>query len=264
MAKRNSKAWRRPLTVHSLAEYGGLDFDPPQSEFRAAGPWELSWQIWLLTPSKKESHHHGFVRIQKGALRSDSTFLLSVEQHIIEQHGITRQKAQIRCRSDAVATPLWWEKRFDARFPKMNRTYASVGFEKKGSLSGSRIFDGALQKTVALPLSSNWSLLEALQRLAAGVTSEMPPFTLLDELEKIKEEQRITFAGRRQIAFGTKEISVNCYRHVGRAMLPWRYYFDLQGRLLIALSGLQALILNPQVEEIQRKRLKRLGWEGFE
>ncbi len=255
-SRNNNPHWRLPLTIEALAQYGALDVEYASGAFDAHGPWQLTWEIWLLTPNIKESSHHGYVQIKKSPVNGSDTFNLSVEQQIIEQHSLSVQKAEITCLNDRFATPVKWTKNFDVRAFDSDLSINRIGLDKKGSLQGNQLVDGQTRKKIAVPVSCNWCLPDALQRLSLNGAKELPFFTLLDELEKIKEEQQVRFLGQRQIPFAGMEVTVKCYQHTGRGMLPYFYYIDLQGRLLVALSGLQAFILNPQVKSLIKKRLK--------
>ena len=247
MALRTLKQWNQPLTPETLASYGALDFPPPEGPFEPSGIWEQVWQIWLLKPNRRQTNHLGFIRLRRQPGSSAGTFSLHVEQQVINFASLAVQEAELVCSSDATATPRTWTLRFRL-----------LNFSGKALLTEDRPGRGAGAVPGDEPLTSNWSFLEALQRHSAGAGGDVGPFTLLDELDKVEENQRLHFRGERTLKLGGGEAPVRWYERVGAATLPWFYYLDRRGRLLLALSGPTAYILNPHTLEEQRRVLRRL------
>ena len=259
MAQRKTEQWRRPLTVKALAKYGGLHFAPPEGSFDPGGAWELVWQIWLLKPVRRLPNHHGFIRIRRQP--GVSGFLLSVEQQVINTGSLAVQHAEIHCQNDAFGTPSRWRLNFKLlAFPDL-QPLSEAGFSKSGLLQEGKIVTGqrgkTFQRPVKLPVTSGWGLLEAVQRLAKGNHRELGPFTVLDELDKPKPNQTVQFRKNLTLPLRGEPVPVRYYQQVGEAWLPWRYYLDGHGRLLVALSGPRAYILNPNTLEIHQRTLKR-------
>ena len=127
-------------------------------------------------------------------------------------------------------------------------TVDNTHFWKRGTLSG---------MGVAGAVSSSWSILEAVQR--AGANGEQRGFTLLDEMDKAKPGYRLMESGEEKIPFGGESVPVRRYHLIGQGLLPTVYYVDENRRLLLALSGLRAYILNPEAQRIHSRELVKLA-----
>jgi hypothetical protein len=72
-------------------------------------------------------------------------------------------------------------------------------------------------------------------------------------MDLVKERQRLSYRERTNIHFGDAEIDVHRYQHLGRGLLPWDYYVDESGRLLLAISGIRAcILLGPEAARVKR------------
>ncbi len=250
--------WQSPLTVETLSRYGGLDFEIVRSEFEPAAHWEMVWQIWTLTPRPQESNHRGFIRLRKRAGNVlHKTFVLSIEQQVLNQSSLDIQQCDLVCANDSYATPLRWSKTF--RLTDLNRKQEVQGvrFVQQGQVLKHLLKLSGLHYRTSGPITSNWSLLEAVQRLARNGGESLDSFTLLEELEKIKENQQLRLLKEQTITIGGQAVQVQCYQQSGEGILPWLYYLDDQGRLLVAISGLRAYILNPQTLKIHQQILQK-------
>ncbi len=261
--RKSARQWSRPFTVEALAAYGGLNFQLKADSFEPDANWEQVWQIWLLKPNQRMHNHHGFVRLRKIKENENSGFILKVEQQVINFYSLAVQQAEISCACDLWATPRYWKITFDL-FPfGDSHPIRDVHFEKSGSYQNGRLHISSggqnFKKLISPPLTSNWSFMEALQRFAATESHPVPQhFTMLDELDKIKENQTLTFRERKTILVGKQNVPVLCYQLTGTGWLPWFFYIDLKGRLLVAINGLRAYVLNPDTLSIHREEVSRL------
>jgi hypothetical protein len=114
---------------------------------------------------------------------------------------------------------------------------------------------------VPSPFTSNWSLFEAVQRLPGKETSPIQ-FALLEDLDLLKEGQRLTFRGETTLTLNGKTIPLQEYQQIGDGILPFHYNLDEQRRLIVALSGQRAYLWNPkaqeQLAEIQDRVLRKV------
>lgn len=246
--------WNAMLTPEKLKEYGVLESEVHQGEFDPNGNWELSWRVWLLKRSKNDINHRGYISIKKECTEDENKFNLHIEQKILQvkHHTDYATKAFIQCEKDIFSTPDSWN---------LSRSFYNHAYgEEINSLSkneSGEIKAGVL-KTKLLGnentfcfdeyVTSNWSLIEAIMRCSDKL--ENSKFTLLDELDKIKQDQTIKFMGSMKIAFGNSSISVKRYDQIGKGLLPWSYYIDEFGRLVLAISGLLAYVLDSRAKDI--------------
>ena len=253
MPKKSEKQLRLPFDVYALQRYGGLNFEYRPGAFDPGQSWELIWQIWLLKAGAHSVNHHGFMRLKKEVKPGDKSFHLTVEQQVLNQFGLDIQQAQMTCAHDAFATPLQWEKSFRLVNLNTQQEVAGTAFSKKGRLRNRSLEISSQRRPVNGPVSSSWSLPEALQRLSRAGAEQLTTFILLDDLDKVKEDQQVRFVKEQTIAIGGQQVPVRVYQHTGQGLLPCFYYLDEQGRLLLAISGLRAYILNPDTLNIHRR-----------
>ncbi|MDP6038187.1 MAG: hypothetical protein QGG64_06525 [Candidatus Latescibacteria bacterium] len=171
---------------------------------------------------------------------------------------VHHSEAQMQCVEDELASPVSWH--FETRFVGNMGSFPQAEIVKDGRVEGDTIETEragrvSVQQVNGL-VTSNWSLMEALQRLDG---SEVLDFTLLDELDKIKPGQSVRCSGKMDMPFGDALVEVYAYRHVGQGFLPWFYYVDLNGRLLLAINGLRAYILDPNAEAEHEQVMSRFA-----
>ncbi len=256
--------WSRLLTPASLAEYGAIDKARPKDPFDPGGAWRQTWRLWLLRRNTKDVNHRGFIRLERRPSSSGKSFDLDITQTAIQvsQYAVHQMRARLRCAGDALATPVSWSIQTRLFSVTGDREFTEAAVQKKGSLTGGKLRTEAggrtFEEDLSGPVTSNWSLFEALERLPGP---EAPPlgFTLLDELDKIKPAQRLRFRQTTSIPFGGETVKVHCYQRLGEGHLPCYYYVDGNHRLLLMISELRAYILDADAERKHEEILKRLA-----
>ena len=247
MAKKDNPTREEPLTLESLKKLGALDkyFSPPEGPFAPTGAWENTYSLWLVQAGESGG---GALRIKRTPAPNGKEVELDVTQDIRQSTGsLFRTKAKVRCAADALATPLSWELE-SAVYDTGNKIIAETTLSQSAKVEDGKIKvtdnGKALTREAPRLYTSNWSLFDAIQRLP-NTDKPAPEFSLLEDLDLRKDGQRITAIGAGQIEAGGKTIRVHGFQHVGRAILPYRYWLDGQNRLLVAISGIRAYLYAP-------------------
>ncbi len=102
------------------------------------------------------------------------------------------------------------------------------------------------EPTAAAP--SNWSVFDVVQRLP-GREAQTLKFALLEEMDLLKPGQRRAFREEKQVELGGRRVRLRGYHQIGRGVLPWLYWVDESGRLLLAYSGVRAFLYDAQAEQ---------------
>lgn len=154
--------------------------------------------------------------------------------------------------------------------------------EKKGDLRDGklRVEDTApMRKVWTRPFpeparcSINWSLFEAVQRLPRKA-GESLSFTLLDDFDQARPNQTLSFWKTAQTRVGGRRVQrsrvrqlekgrvhnpywaiedqipvrLHGFSHTGDGVVPWVYWVDDAGRLLCAVSGIEAYLYEGEGE----------------
>ena len=106
----------------------------------------------------------------------------------------------------------------------------------------------ATERTMPAPerLTSNWSLLDALQRLAADDTQPLT-FDMLEELDLLKPNQRLVRRHATEVELAGQPVRLEGFEQTGRGILPYAYWRDDQSRLLLAVGGMRACLWDASV-----------------
>ena len=248
-----------PLTPSALAAYGELTIPAPGSPFDAAGSWEQSYRIWMTGGSW--DNYQGYVTLKR-SVGDGETVSLDVREVLImpRTRSIHETHVLARCLRTVLATPVSWVLESRIYDLKTKEDFPLSRVEQKGETRDGRIVvtTNAHERVHAPPgpWTWNWSLFEAVQRRPRA--EDCPAsFSLLDDLDILKFEQRLLPRGETAITYGGSEASVLRYDQIGRGLLPTRYYVDEEGRLLLAHTELRAYILDP---EVLKTHAKKVDW----
>ena len=260
--KIHAQARDKPLTLESLQEHGALrGFKAPESDFDPAGEWCHLYRLWLV--GSHLNRYRGFIEIRRAAPNGDGAVDLAVHRELLLSHhpAVHRTTATMRCAADALCTPRSWTieaETFDARMkPIALSRVAESGVVKGKTVEVSR-GERRYKRPLPTPFTSDFSLFDAVQRLGGAKTQPMT-FALLQDLDEIKEGQRLSYRQTVDFDVGGKSLTLRCYQQIGRGILPYRYYVDPRGRLLFAVSGIRAYILDPNVRAQHERAVSLLA-----
>ncbi len=210
----------------------------PREPFDPAGDWEHEYTV--LAPyfaERVEATAIGRVHLARhGAPDGDTRLEVTSETNQGEDR--LRVEAELCCSRDELASPVEWtrasvivdaEDRPRALTRSRRRMTRSAWEREHGGGSG-----GAL--------TSDWSLLEALQRLPPAGELRPERFDLLEDLELLKRDQRLERVEPIEVALGGERTRLSGHVRTGYGTLPVFYWLDETGRLLFVLGSMRALV----------------------
>lgn len=232
-------------------------FVPPEGPFDPGGAWTHTYKLYctaFLSYGRGQMPAIGQVRLER-APQPGGGSRLAVEY--VKTTGGTQSgefagsvKAKLNCGGDALATPLSWEIEQTLPAPFLPFDYRGV-LRKSGQRKGNTLEVACNGRTMRIPLprayTSNWSLLDAVQRLPRQKGRPLR-FTLLEEGELPKPGQALSFRQtvRVELPVATRPaVTLHGFQQLGEGVSPATYWLDEQGRLLFFFSGLDALVLAP-------------------
>jgi len=234
-------------------------FRLPTGPFDANGSWQLAWDVLTLSGAaykvgglRRSAIGRGGVvgRMQlrrsagvKGNVRLELSYVKTGSggaSHVVE--------AKMWYPTSALPRPKRWT--LDAELRDANgRTVPKTKIHKEATWADGEltIRDKGHTRKIAVPdaWTINWVLFEAVGRLPR---EKMKPisFTLLDHFDQVKGGQTLAYRKTADLALGGKTIRATAYDQTGRGVLPWVYWVDDAGRLLLAVAGLEAYVLTPE------------------
>jgi arylsulfatase A-like enzyme len=235
--------WGTPITKQLLEEKGKLDVKESVGDFNANEQWEQSWRIWLPSRGNPESSS-GYLKVNKSIDANSGKIIFEINQVISENNSwLHSTRAQIECQNDKYATPMKWQKscRF---FTTVNDE--SMHLEELDSYTEGRLDE--ISNDESINFASSFTLFDAIQRMSLENLTSLD-FTLLDELDKVKKNHSIRFKEETTIQYADKERAVKQYLETGEGLLPWEYFVDFEGRLLLAIIGMRTYVLDPECED---------------
>lgn len=255
MAKKPDLAQARPLTLDFLEQLGVFkDFHPPNGPFDSAGTWSNTYRLWMV----QQYNSAGMLRLRRQP-RGDQGVKLKVDQTVLQWSGHVRHlEAEVDCVADTLVTPTAWSLATRYLGPDA-KVFDDTVMSETGTLDGGvwevRSGKRSRKQKVPTPITSNWSLLDAVQRLDGKATQPLA-FAMLDEMDLLKVDQELSFRGEKVMDFGGKKVTLTGYHQIGRGVLPWQYWVNEQGRLLFAFSGVRAWIYDPEAAKALEGKIK--------
>lgn len=251
---------------HVLARY-----TDPTTDFEPAGAWRSTYGVYTLAGN---GGRVGQLALTRRPLDADG-FRLTLD-YAKDGAGDTVQKveAEIDCQRDALATPRRWTFRSEL-LDAAGVCLAGSRLEKSATINGKqiRIEDAAGVESVALPgaWTVNWALFEAVGRLPREPFPALR-FTMLDHFDQVKRNQVIAFRSQEQVLWGQhtameqrvveldkgrihqnvralvggQTVALFGYQQLGDGIVPWVYWVNRQGRLVVAISGLEMYLLEEE------------------
>jgi hypothetical protein len=252
----------RPPKMHLWLPAAAEHYSPPLDDFAAQGSWKNSYLMLDSASIRSGSklRAEGFLTIARRGNENAEKAALRVEWLLGEQFfGSSTGTAQVSCLADTLGTPVSW--RLKSVSLDMKRKPVEVTrVEERGSVKDGRMVrKGRTAGNLELPgaYTSNWSLLDAVQRLG-GDSIEPIEFDLIEDLDLLKSDQRLSYCGTTEVELGGRRVKLTGYRQIGRGILPYHYWLNDSGRLILALGGLRGLVFNPEAVAVI-SRLRKQG-----
>ena len=220
-------------------------FQPPDRPHDPQADWQLAYGVYTLGGIQNHGGRTGSLTICRKA-SADRGAVLQVDYQKIVRPDFSQQvAAQIHCRGDALSTPLHWTFSSQILNPS-GQPVEHTALKKTAVADGRRIeiTDGRTRRSIPAPsaYTVNWALFDAVGRLPR---KELEPlrFTMLDHFDQLKPGQVLSYRKTADVPLGDRPLRLHAYDHLGRGVVPWIYWVDDQGRLLFAVSGLEAYLL---------------------
>jgi choline-sulfatase len=237
----------RPLTIGRLKEIGIIQPCPALAPLDPAGDWQALYRAWNSSGFEEPGTLPGYLRLRKSSAADGQTFLLEVEQVFRDEPAqLHRVTAAVTCLNSPLATPLKWE---------MTSAFTDAAGHPLAGLTqqeNARVTESGLEvnlngrrfvRPLRGTLASDWGLMEAVQRLPFAAGAPLA-FTLLEGLGAAKEDQQLVYRGRAPFGAESGYPHVHCFQHLGRGIIPFEYWVADDHRLLAAISGGRAFLLD--------------------
>lgn len=204
---------------------------PPKGDFDPQGAWTQTFAVWLIGRGAQG----GRIILKRAPLANQSgRFGLSVDWQFRQLSDfVHRVRADLVCQEDLLATPVSWQS--ESCICQQDKSLPQTAGKRQGDAA-------ALDKGLTgRPWTSNFSLLEAVQRLGNRQIQPID-FTMLEFLDVRKDDQRLLFAGRQEVDLPGGRSTLTGYCHTGTGVLPEVYWLDDRQRLRFIQTALRAFI----------------------
>ncbi len=159
-------------------------------------------------------------------------------------HEVTAQIDYEQEGSDSLCRPIRWKYTADIK------NSAGIGLknmriEKNGFVKGNKVAIKNKKRIREFDINGsftiNWLLFDTVSGLAFD-KSMRHKFTLLDHYDQIKEDQILYYNKSTKLNIAGEFIDLHAYDHLGNGIVPWVYWVNENGKLLFAVSGIEAYI----------------------
>lgn len=222
----------------------------PDAPFDPAGAWRCVYTVCVLAPERGAAGEHPQPYGKLSLARKPSAagrISLEVECSIQTRAraGLATSAALV-CAADRLSTPASWTLR--SAVVEGGKPVAGTEVEESAEVRGGvlvRRGRGARKLKLAGPFTSNWSLVDAVQRLPFDLAAPLA-FDLLEDLDLHKPGQTLRAIPPVTVDLGGRATRLRCFRQTGRGILPTHYWLDERHRLIAAAGALRALVLDPR------------------
>jgi len=224
-------------------------FRPPRGPHDPRGDWTLAYVVYTLGAIRGPGGRLGRLVVERRA-SDDGGATLGVEyEKRVNPRYVQRVSAEIACRGDALATPVRWtfSSEITGRAGGSEGPVESTRIEQSAVAEGGQVEirdgTGARRLAVSPPWAINWALFEAVGRLPRGPFDPIG-FTLLDHFDQPKPGQVLSYRLSADVELAGRPVRLHAYDQLGEGVVPWIYWVDDAGRLLVAVSGLEAYVVD--------------------
>jgi len=229
------------------------DMMVPQGQFDPEGAWEHTYKVFGIDSRTEQG---GLLTIRR-SLPAGNTVELDVNyEKFLESNYKQTVKAKLKCLANKLSTPLEWT--FDAATTTPDgKQMEGIYMKKTGARHDGMIeirTEGQLREiSCPGPLTSNWALFDVVQRLDKEMKEPLR-FSLLDEIDVVKKNHQLVYSNPVDLNVKSyseapdnvrdlRTVQTEAFQHIGEGISPTFYFRDVQGRVLLAVAGLQAYVL---------------------
>jgi hypothetical protein len=221
-------------------------FRPPEGPHNPQGDWTLAYGVYTLGSIRGHGGRIGKLTVRREAT-GDGGAVVGIDYQKRVNPGFSQSVvAEITCRGDVLGTPVRWTYASEivdpAQGPLQHTTLKKSAAAKDGWVE---IDDGRNRRrlSVGAPFTVNWALFEAVGRLPREPFDPVR-FTMLDHFDQVKAGQVLSYRRSADVALGGRPVRLHAYDQLGEGIVPWIYWADERGRLLFAISGLEAYLVD--------------------
>ena len=220
-------------------------YKPPSGPFEPAGSWDQTWSVCTFAGRVATARAVGSLTLHRRVSGRDAALEVAYDKML--SGGRQKIAAALYGRADdPLATPTEWTVQIDvldaAGKPVPHTQVGKRAAVEKGTIA----IRGAAETrriAVAGPYTVNWCLFDAVQRLPREKTKPLA-FTLIDHFDQPKPETTLAYRKPMTVAVaGGRTIATHAYEQFGRGNVPWVYWVDEAGRLLLVVAGLEGYVL---------------------
>jgi hypothetical protein len=245
-----------------LVRIGGLTaFPAAPPGFIPGGAWVNRYRIHTCHGYFESGNDDvGVLRLERLPEPTGHGFTLKIRQRVVSDTGQKRTvEAWLRARPDRLGTLLEW--RLKNSFEDLSGKaipgldVEESGRSEHGVLSLTR---GGDKRTVngERPVTADWSLFEAIQRLPHNEV-DGAPFDFLEGLSILREEHKLYYRGQ-YLMSEPPRLRLHWFQQIGYGVLPYDYWLDDQHRLLVAGTEARAYVLDDRADERVTERLQTI------
>ena len=184
-----------------------------------------------------------------------------IAQRVVYAGGIVHTiSARVVCKSEMLLPLESWE--FESRITRTDGT-ASPDLDLNIQCG---ITHGVLHRTIngqdselpaTVPIMADWTLFAAVQRLPFAVI-EPAVFDLADGLSVVKRNHAISFCEKHVERLEASGLELRSFYQIGSGTLPYEYWLDPKHRLIAAITGNRAYLLDDGAEDAFDKNVRSL------
>jgi hypothetical protein len=208
----------------------------PQGDFDARGAWKSRYGVYAADfLDERGARPIGRLTLERTPQEGGAELAVHLEEEHESQRLVRAGRARVR--DDALSTLLDWE--LDTRLLPRRRGASEVRTHSAQTLEAWRPRPARIAGSP--PPSSDWSLIDALQRWPADGEPPSAPFELLEEFESRRGEQRLQRIAPIELPLAGGSVRVSGLVRTGRGTPPVHYWLDGRGRVLFVLGYLRFL-----------------------
>lgn len=216
----------------------------PEGPFDPSGSWQQRYGVYSVAGRLSRV---GELRLDR-QVKPSGRVLLDMQYQKSLSGGRQMISAKIHLAVDSpLSTPEDWSfvaRVLDTEGHVIDNTQIKKSIRvQNGVLT---IDDASGQTTVPIAgdYTLNWALFDAVQRLPAESFDPIH-FTLIDHFDQVKPNHTLSFRASPDVTIRGKPQKLLAYDQLGKGIVPWVWWTDQHGRLLAAVSGLEAYLLEP-------------------
>ncbi len=216
----------------------------PEGPFDPSGSWQQRYGVYSAAGRLSRV---GELRLDR-QVKSSGRVLLDMQYQKSLSGGRQMISAKIHLAADSpLSTPEDWS--FVARvLDTEGRVIDNTQIKKSIRVQNGILTIDASSGQMTVPIRGdytlNWALFDAVQRLPAESLDPIQ-FTLIDHFDQVKPNHTLSFRTNTDVTIRGKPQTLRAYDQLGEGIVPWIWWVDQHGRLLVAVSGLEVYLLEP-------------------